>query len=95
MILDVLNDGSRDEIAHAHMPLTKETDLGATDVVLNGLRDDEDVMFPGLKAGQGVFDVGANSLDNESSISTEDMVEVLGAPHAWLRHGLDQVGSGE
>ena len=95
MLVDVLNDRSRNEISHAHLALEEQADLGAADVVLDQLLDHVDVFFPVLQARQGVVDVGACTLDDEGPVAAEDVVEILGAPDVRGGHGLDEVGAGE
>ena len=48
VLFDVVDDGDGDQVADAHLPTQKETDLGAADVVLDKLLDDIDVVFPWL-----------------------------------------------
>lgn len=48
VLLNVMDDRHRDEIANTHLPPQKETDLGAADIVLDELLDDIDIVLPRL-----------------------------------------------
>lgn len=65
MLLDVVNNGHRDEIANAHLTPQKKTNLGATDVVLDELLNDIDILLPGLQCGKRFVNVRSAALDDE------------------------------
>lgn len=65
VLFDVMDDRDGDEIADAHLPSQKESDLGAADIVLDELLDDIDVVFPGLEGCEGFVDVGSAAFDDE------------------------------
>lgn len=65
MLLNIMDDRDRDKISNTHLTSQEETDLGATDIVLDELLDDVDVVLPRLQAGQSLVDIGATAFHNE------------------------------
>jgi hypothetical protein len=51
MLLNVMNDGNWDEVAHTHLTPQEESDLCAANIILNELLDNMDVILPGLQTG--------------------------------------------
>jgi hypothetical protein len=69
VLLDIVNDGDGDEVADTHLTPEEESDLGATDIILDELLDNVDIVLPGLQTGQSLIDVCATALDNKGLIS--------------------------
>lgn len=65
VLLNVVDDWDRNEIANTHLTAQEEPNLGAADIILNELLDDMDVVLPGLQAGQGFIDVGTTAFNDE------------------------------
>jgi hypothetical protein len=65
VLLNIVNDGDRDEVAHTHLTSEEESDLGATNIILDELLDNVNIVLPGLQAGQSLIDICATTLDNE------------------------------
>lgn len=65
VLLNVVDDGHGDEVAHAHLPPEEKPDLSAADVVLDELLNHIDSVLPGLQARQRLVDIGAAAFHNE------------------------------
>lgn len=65
VLLNVVDDRDRDQIAHTHLTPQEQSDLGATDIILYELLDDMDVVFPHLQTREGFVDIRATALHNE------------------------------
>lgn len=65
VLLDVVDDGDGDQVAHAHFSTQEETDLGAADVVLDQLLDNVDVVFPRLQSCKRFVDIGSTAFHDE------------------------------
>jgi ribosome assembly protein YihI (activator of Der GTPase) len=77
VLLNVMDDRHRDEIAHTHLTPQKETDLGAADIVLDELLDDIDIVLPRLQAGQGLINIGAAALYDERLGGISELLRAL------------------
>jgi hypothetical protein len=65
VLLNVVDDWDRNEIANTHLTAQEEPNLGTADVVLNELLDDMNVVLPGLQAGQGFIDISTTAFNDE------------------------------
>lgn len=65
VLLNVMDDGYGDEVAHTHLPPQEEADFRAADIVLDELLNDVDVVFPGLQTRQSLIDIRATAFHNE------------------------------
>ena len=65
MLLDVVNNRYRNQIAHAHLTPKEKADFRAADIVLNELLDDVDVVLPWLQGCEGLVDIGSAAFDDE------------------------------
>lgn len=90
VVLDVVDDGDGDQIAHAHLAAQEEADLGAADIVLDELLDDVDVVFPGLQGCEGLVDVGAAAFDDEGLYPSS----VIYSCSVWLKCSIPRTSPG-
>jgi hypothetical protein len=65
VMLNIVNDGDRDKVAHTHLTPEEESNLGAANIILDELLDNVDIVLPGLQTGQSLIDICATALDNE------------------------------
>lgn len=65
MLLNIVDDGRRNEITDTHLTAQKQANLGATDIVLDELLNDVDVVLPGLETGKGLIYIGTTALNDK------------------------------
>ena len=65
MLLNVVNDGHGDEVAHTHLTSQEKPNFGTADIVLDELLDHVDIVFPWLQTSQSLINVGAAALHDE------------------------------
>lgn len=48
VLLNIVNDGDRDKVAHTHLTPEEQSNLGAANIILDELLDNVDIVLPGL-----------------------------------------------
>jgi hypothetical protein len=79
-----LHDRVWDQVSDAEVLLQEQADFRRTDVVLDDLADDPDVVFILPQRGKGLVNVGPRALNDEGAIRSKDRTQVLGGPKSRL-----------
>jgi hypothetical protein len=74
--LDILDHGTREEVANGETTLEEEADLGGRHVVLDQLADQVNVVPPTWQVLNALLDIRASTLDDESTIAAKNVVEL-------------------
>lgn len=69
VLLDVVDDRDRDQVAHAHLSTQEQADFGATDIVLDQLLNNVNVIFPWLEGCESFVDIGSTAFHDEGLYS--------------------------
>lgn len=65
VLFDIVDHRHGNKIPHAHLAPQEETNLGTTNIVLDELLDDVDVVLPGLETGECLINISSTALNNE------------------------------
>lgn len=95
MLLNIVDHGRREKIAHREAATEEQPDLGRRDIILDELVNEMDIRPPPRKPLNCLVHVRARALDDHDAVAAEDMVEIRLAPHAGLAHRRDEVRARE